>query len=875
MVEQADASSEPDQTDNGAFSHGSLGRLAPTWWEPEEDEAEPEPWLAPDEALDRFLEWVAVRGIELWPHQEEALMDLMVGDHVILGTPTGSGKSLVALGMHFMALATGRRAYYTAPIKALVSEKFFDLVDILGRENVGMITGDAHINAEAPVICCTAEILANQALREGEGADVGCVAMDEFHFYGDADRGWAWQVPLLTLPKAQFLLMSATLGDVGAIAASLKERTGTDVDVVADAPRPVPLEYEYVEMPLEGTVELALRKGEAPLYLVHFSQDAALATAQALSSYGVATKEQREQVKEAVRGTRFTTAFGKTLKRLLASGVGVHHAGMLPRYRLLVEKLAQQGLLPVICGTDTLGVGINVPIHTVVLTALTKFDGHNMRRLRSREFHQIAGRAGRAGFDTVGLVIAEAPEHDIENARLMAKAGNDPKKQRKVKKKQPPEGFVGWNKQAFERLIAAAPETLVPRMKITHAMVLAEVMQGGDAWGRVMKLIEDSLQTPGEKTKLVERAGEIFATLIDAGVVQKVEQEDGSATYVTTVDLPDDFALDQPLSPFLLAALELLDPESETYALDVISMVEATLEDPRQVLRVQERHAREKAIAEMKADGIEYEERLEKIQEVTYPKPLEDLLSMAFEQYCQEVPWANDFELHPKSVLRDMIEGASDFKGYVARYNLARSEGTLLRYLFDAYRVLARTVPPEKRDERLEDIVAWLGLVVRSTDSSLVDEWEGANQAFEAAPPRAADEVVHDRRALTVLVRNALMRRVQLAARRKVEELGAIDIDWSWGERRWREALDAYYDVHEEILLDADARSVAFFSVDETREKTDHLWSVHQIFSDPDADHDFGIAADVDLDATQDTGEVVFKNYRAGFVEDLLGKDAE
>ena len=856
----------------------SLGRLVPLPWEAWNGvAADEQPQGAPDgeEILELFLDWCASRGIELWPHQEEALLDLVAGDNVILGTPTGSGKSLVALGLGFLALCTGRRFFYTAPIKALVSEKFFDLVAVLGRENVGMITGDTHINAGAPVICCTAEILANEALREGEFADVGCVAMDEFHFYSDPQRGWAWQVPLLTLPYTQFLLMSATLGDVTAIAQDLEKHTGRPVDVVADAPRPVPLTFEYVETPLEGTVELALRNGEAPLYIVHFAQDAALATAQSLASYGVASKEQREAIKEALKGQRFTTAFGKILQRLLAVGVGVHHAGMLPRYRLLVEKLAQQGLLPVICGTDTLGVGINVPIHTVVLTALTKFDGHNMRRLRSREFHQIAGRAGRAGFDTVGLVIAEAPEHDIENARLMAKAGNDPKKQRKVKKKQPPEGFVGWNKQAFERLIAAAPETLVPRMKITHAMVLAEVMQGGDAWGRVMKLIEDSLQTPGEKAKLVERAGEIFATLIDAGVVQKVEQEDGSATYVTTVDLPDDFALDQPLSPFLLAALELLDPESETYALDVISMVEATLEDPRQVLRVQERHAREKAIAEMKAYGIEYEERLEKIQEVTYPKPLEDLLSMAFEQYCQEVPWANDFELRPKSVLRDMIEGASDFKGYVARYNLARSEGTLLRYLFDAYRVLARTVPPEKRDERLEDIVAWLGLVVRSTDSSLVDEWEGANQAFEAAPPRVADEVVHDRRALTVLVRNALMRRVQLAARRKVEELGAIDIDWSWGERRWREALDAYYDVHEEILLDADARSTAFFSVDETREKTDHLWSVHQIFSDPDADHDFGIAADVDLDATQDTGEVVFKNYRAGFVEDLLGKDAE
>ena len=595
MVERA--AEETSEPEDAAFAHGSLGRLAPAWWEPAEGEPEPEPWLSPDAALDRFLDWTTARGIELWSHQEEALMDLMVGDHVILGTPTGSGKSLVALGMQFMALATGKRSYYTAPIKALVSEKFFNLVEVLGRENVGMITGDAHINAEAPVICCTAEILANDALREGEGADVGCVAMDEFHFYGDADRGWAWQVPLLTLPKTQFLLMSATLGDVSAIAASLKERTGTDVDVVADAPRPVPLSYEYVEMPLEGTVELALRKGEAPLYLVHFSQDAALATAQALSSYGVASKEQRELVKDAVKGTRFTTAFGKTLKRLLASGVGVHHAGMLPRYRLLVEKLAQQGLLPVICGTDTLGVGINVPIHTVVLTQLTKFDGYKMRRLRAREFHQIVGRAGRSGFDTEGMVIAEAPEHDIENAKLMAKAGDDPKKIRKVKKKQPPEGFVTWNKQTFERLIAAVPETLKPRMKITHSMVLSEVVQGGDAYGRVRKLIDDSAQTDEEKRALVVRTDEIFDTLTSADVIEQVEGEGGVVEYACTVDLPEDFALDQPLSPFLLAALELLDPESDSFALDVISMAEATLENPRQVLRAQERAARDKAHA--------------------------------------------------------------------------------------------------------------------------------------------------------------------------------------------------------------------------------------------------------------------------------------
>ena len=473
----ADDTTAAETTD--ATEPATLGALIP--WPDDDTYAN----IPADEALDLFLGWAASRGIELWDHQEEALLDLASGSHVILGPPTGSGKSLVALGMCFMAVCTNRRAYYTAPIKALVSEKFFELVNILGRDNVGMITGDAQVNADAPVICCTAEILANQALREGEWTDVTCVAMDEFHYFSDADRGWAWQVPLLTLPHTQFLLMSATLGDMSDIAELLRHETDRDVTLVLDAPRPVPLSYEFVETALEGTVELAIRAGQAPIYAVHFSQDSALKSASSLASYGVSTREQRDLIKEACKGTRFSTAFGKTLQRLLYAGVGVHHAGMLPRYRLLVEKLAQQGLLPVICGTDTLGVGINVPIHTVLLTALAKFDGRRQRRLNAREFHQIAGRAGRSGYDTEGVVIAQATEYDIERARALAKAGGDPKKARNVKTRRPPEGFVGWNKQTVERLIEATPEALKPRMKVSHSMVLAEVEQGGDARARV------------------------------------------------------------------------------------------------------------------------------------------------------------------------------------------------------------------------------------------------------------------------------------------------------------------------------------------------------------------------------------------------------
>ena len=940
------------------FAHGSLGSLAPSWWEPEaadtsgnttdeyadgqgpfdSDDApvartcspgsELEPWLTSEKAYERFIDWVAARGIDLWPHQEDALFALAAGSNVILGTPTGSGKSLVALGMMFMAMASGQRAYYTAPIKALVSEKFFYLVDILGRDNVGMITGDSHINTGAPIICCTAEILANQALREGEDTDVGCVAMDEFHFFSDPDRGWAWQVPLLTLPHAQFLLMSATLGDMTAIGQTLNRTTGRDLELIADAPRPIPLSYEYVKTALEGTVELALRQGDSPLYIVHFSQDAALQSARSLASYGVASKEQREAIKEAIKGGRFTTAFGKTLKHLISSGVGLHHAGMLPRYRLLVEKLAQQGLLPVICGTDTLGVGINVPIHTVLLTGLTKFDGRKQRRLRSREFHQIAGRAGRSGFDTEGVVIAEAPEFEIENHKAELKAMGDPKKMKRLKKKKPPEGFVTWNEATFTRLIESEPEMLKPRLRITHSVVLAEVEQGGDAWARVLELIEASLQTPEEKTKLKLRAAEIFATLIDAGVVVReacgteadadngigsdktvslteapknidalraldatANEDDGAddndgrplgdtnaatghpldgpAAYYLTVDLPEDFALDQPLSPFLLAALELLDPESPTYTLDLISMVEATLEDPKQILRAQERRARDAAMSAMKAEGVDFEERLDRLEDVSYPKPLEDMLEVAFAKYCAQVPWANDYELSPKSVLRDMLETGCDFKSYIAQYKIARCEGILLRYLTEAYRSLDRTVPVERGTEELDDIVSWLGLVVRSVDSSLVDEWENAGAAPGAVPLKRTDEVVADRRGMTLMVRNALFQRVRLAALDKAAELGALDEDWGFGEFRWGRVLDAFYGAHEDLLTDADARSAAFLEIDDSDELSEHVWHVHQIFHDSDGDHDFGIMADVDLDATQDGDGIVFKNYRAGSFEDL------
>ena len=821
-------------------------------------DALPRPW-EPDAFVAAFEEWAAGRGLRLYPAQEEALLELVLDRHLVLSTPTGTGKSLVAIAAHAAALAQGRRSFYTAPLKALVSEKFFALVEIFGPENVGMVTGDSSVNPDAPIICCTAEILANLALRHGADSDVDVVIADEFHFYADPQRGWAWQVPLLLLSRARFVLMSATLGDLTDLSADLERRTGREVGHVTGVERPVPLHYRYLVTPVHETVESLLEEHLAPVYIVHFAQAAAVERAQALLSARVASREQRDRIAEEIGGFRFSAGFGSTLNRLVRAGIGVHHAGMLPKYRRLVEQLAQRGLLRVICGTDTLGVGINVPIRTVLLTALTKFDGQKMRQLSAREFHQIAGRAGRAGFDTAGEVVAEAPEHEIENAIAAAKAEARGKKQ--GPKKRAPEGFVSWGPASFERLIAAEPETLQSSMQITAAMIINIVgREGGDPFRDVRQLVFDNHEPPARQRELARRALGIYRTLKAADVIEVVDGPDGSKLARLTVELQPNFALNQPLSPFALAAFELLDPEQPTYALDMMSILEATLDDPRPILSQQQFKARGEAVAAMKADGIEYDERMELLEAVTHPKPLEELLDQSFETFAQSQPWVRDFALSPKSVVRDLWERAMSFSDYVAFYSLGRSEGLVLRYLSDAYRAARQTIPDELKTEELRDLIEWLGELVRQVDSSLLDEWAALQNPTDdpaAAPvlPPKPTSVVTNRRAFLVLVRNALWRRVQLAALQRDDELVALDpgVDWT-------AALDAYYDEHDAIGTGADARSVARLVIDEEPDR----WVVRQILDDPSGHHDWGISAEVDLEASAEEGVAVIRVVSVG-----------
>lgn len=801
----------------------------------------------PSDMLDCFLGWVEEQGLEPYPHQEEALLELFEGNHVVLDTPTGSGKSLVAIALHFKTFSELGRTWYTAPIKALVSEKFFALCRVFGAEHVGMMTGDGAINRDAPIMCCTAEILANLALREGSDAKVDSVVMDEFHYYADRDRGMAWQIPLLTLPQAQFLLMSATLGDTTRIRDDLEARTGRTAALVDSAHRPVPLEFSYSTDPIHEAIDRLVRADKAPLYVVHFTQREASEQAQALMSVNYASAEEKAALARAVAGFRFDSPFGKHVRRYVLHGVGLHHAGLLPRYRLLVEKLAQQGLLKVICGTDTLGVGINVPIRSVLFTQLCKYDGESVDILRRRDFKQIAGRAGRAGFDDRGYVVAQAPAHVIENARVDARV-TDPKKRRKIRKAQPPNrGYKHWDEETFTMLVERPPERLKSRFTVDHGRLLTMMQHAeevcGDA-GRgatdLVALIDQSHNTDAAKATLRDEVDRLLEGLKQAGIVR----EEGGVLRLDP-DLQHDFSLYHSLSLFLVEALGTLDPASETFHLDLLSWVEAILDDPRPVLVRQANRERGRIVNELKAQGVPYEERMDALDDVSWPKPLAELIYTVFNAYAEHHPWISGELIRPKSVARDMAEGYRGFADYVEELGIQRSEGVLLRYLTEVYKALVQNVPEAMRTDELVEVMAYLRAMLGRVDSSLVTEWEqllaGATGPVADAP-RPVD-ISLDRKAFAARVRAELHALVRALAQQDWEEAAACirqEPDGPWTPEALAEALAPFVDEHGPVAFDHRARLAHH-----TRMEADgpHQWTVRQtllpamdsVYGDPDA----------------------------------------
>lgn len=813
-----------------------------------------------DDLLAAFLDYVAERNLELYPAQEEAVLELFDDRNVILNTPTGSGKSLVALAMHFRSLAEGRRSVYTCPIKALVNEKFLALCRDFGPDNVGMATGDATVNRHAPILCCTAEILANYALRDGEMAPFREVIMDEFHYYSDKERGVAWQVPLLTMSKSRFLLMSATMGSTEFFKEGLTQLTRTETTVVSSLVRPVPLEFSYVQTSVDVTLQELVEANKAPVYLVHFTQNDAAQAAQDLMSLNFCTAAEKASIKEMMAGAKFTSPYGKEVKRYLSHGIGIHHAGLLPKYRLMVEKLAQRGLLKVICGTDTLGVGVNVPIRTVLLTRLSKYGGEKVATLSARDFHQITGRAGRRGFDDVGYVVCQAPEHIIENAKMEAKAAGDVKKMRKMVKKKPPEGFVGWNEETFKKLQNATPEPLVSRFQVSHGMLLQVLSRSGDGCAAMRQLIADSHETANAKNQHEKRAWQLFRALVQRKIVEIIPpaQRGGDGTKLRlNVELQEDFSLNYTLSLYLIDTLALIDPASPSYAADVMTLCESILENPDIILRRQLDQVKDEAMVAMKNESVPFEERIAKLEDLEYPKPCRDFIYSTFNAFSEAHPWVGQENIRPKSIAREMFENFRTFADYINDYDLHRAEGVLLRHLSSVHKVLAQTVPDGFKTEAVQEMEAWLAGVLRGTDSSLLDEWEKLRDPNYKPDeveekPVAVPDITSNKREFTALIRTEIYRFLRpLSVGNYSAALAAVSS--AWIPETLATKMEPYYADHERIRLDNEARNGRHTCVEPKEDRIS--WRICQVLVDPEELNDWQVEFRVDLAQAREEGK--------------------
>ena len=823
--------------------------------------------------LDRFLEDVERREIQLYPAQEAAILELYDEKNVILNTPTGSGKSLVAAALHFKSLAQGGRSIYTCPIKALVNEKWLALCREFGPENVGLSTGDASVNRDAPILCCTAEILANIALREGSRARVREVIMDEFHYYADRERGVAWQIPLLTLPQARFLLMSATLGDTAFFEAELTRLNGRGTATISSSDRPVPLEFSYVETPLSQTMEALVAANKAPIYVVHFTQLDAAQSAQDFMSINVCSREEKAAIAHALEGFKFSSPYGPDIRKWLRHGIGLHHAGLLPKYRVLVEQLAQRGLLKVICGTDTLGVGINVPIRTVLFTQLCKFSGQKTGILSARDFHQVSGRAGRKGFDDCGWVVAQAPEHTIENLLLEQKKAGGGKKF--VKRKPPERNFVNWDKQTFTRLISAPPERLTSQFQVTHGMLLNVLSRPDDGCRAMQELIARCHETPKAKKALTRRGWQLFRSLVERKIIEFIPQTAEGAKLRVNVALQDDFSMNQTLSLYVHDTLPLMDPAAPDYALVLLTLVESILEDPDVILRKQLDKVKGQAIAEMKMQGLDYNQRMEELEKLEYPKPNRDFVYSTFNAFADRHPWVGQENIRPKSIAREMFEEFRSFSDYIKIYELQRAEGVLLRHLSNVYKALTQTVPDSAKNDTVREMELYLATMLRQIDSSLLEEWEkmrdpnyrARGDIAEVRPPgaeEAAADITRDAKGFTAAIRNRIFTFLRALvsgdfetalATVSAEAADPSSEETPWTADRLRAALDAYYVAHERICLDPAARNIQHTYVTLSEDK--RQWRIQQMLIDPEEANDWVAEFDVDLASSRAAGEPV------------------
>lgn len=838
-----------------------------------------------EEILENVFEWVETKGVNLYEAQEEAILELIDEKNVILNTPTGSGKSMVALALHKMSMMQGRKSVYTCPVKALVNEKWLALCKEFGPENVGLSTGDATVNRDAPILCCTAEILSNIAQCEGEHSQIIDVVMDEFHYYSDKQRGVAWQVPLLAMPQSRFLLMSATLGETAYFEKVLEDLTGRESITVKSVQRPVPLDFSYSTDGLPNTLQGLVDKGKAPVYVVHFTQAEVAKNAQSFTSLNLCTKEEKQEIAKAISDFKFSSPYGPDLKRWLRQGLGLHHAGLLPKYRILMEGLAQKGLLKVICGTDTLGVGVNVPIRSVLYTQLCKYSGDKTAVLTSRDFHQISGRAGRKGFDDAGFVVAQAPAHVIENLKNEAKKPG----RKVVKKKAPERGYAAWDEQTFEKLIKSQPEKLMSNFKVSHGMILNVLSRHDDGCKGLKELIEKCHDSDANKAKHKTLAFQMFKSLVNRKIVEiiPIAERDASGKKVrVNVELQDDFSMNQTLSLYLLDTLKLLDMEDEDYHFHLLTLVESILDDPMLILRKQLDLVKTEKMAEMKQEGKEYDERMAILDEMEYPKPMREFIYDTFNKFTLEHPWIGTENIRPKSIVREMVEEFSTFSGYIKKYGMQRSEGLLLRHINNVYKALSQTVPDKYKTDDTLELEVYLAEMLRRVDSSLLEEWNKLSNPEalveseeEELKPMGADsqivDVTRDKKTFVAAIRARIFAMMAAVVRSNWE--GALEVlgdereevvkrldpeGKPWTEKRIEELFASFYENHDSFRMDAEGRALKHTLVNDTLDEDN--WTVYQQLQDREDLNDWSLDFSVDIKASREAGVPIIHLLRLG-----------
>lgn len=431
---------------------------------------------------DKFL-WS--RGLEPYPVQEQAISAIFAGKSLLVTVPTGTGKTLMAKAALFAAIGRGHRAIYTTPLRALTEEKYRELCEDFGDGNVGFATGDYKVNREAPIQVEVAEILWNRIVAEKHVSPAEVVIMDEGHYFNDPERGYVWEQSIIGLdPRTQLVILSATVGHPEKFCQWVEVTRRMPMALVDSRERKIPLVHEYREDMLIETVRGLAHSGDVPAIIFVFGREQCFEIARLIKSCRrFTTDEEKAKIEMMCDEALLPSGAAKELRPLLAHGIGIHHAGILPRYKQLVEQLALERLIRFVVSTETIAAGINLPARTVVFPALRKFIKKEARLVTAAEYHQMAGRAGRPQFDDKGLAITLAPEEIVSELKKELKdaakrPSYDESKVRKsvynrAKSDAQRKGDIVWTPEVHAELVRGEPAELRSKTKISAEQVLA------------------------------------------------------------------------------------------------------------------------------------------------------------------------------------------------------------------------------------------------------------------------------------------------------------------------------------------------------------------------------------------------------------------